>query len=349
MSLLLVGGSGWGNVGDDIVAQVLAREMGRTAERPDIVGGPLPPTVPIDRARRFTLDGSWRSRTRVARAVARASHVVIGGGGLLDDRMPHFHRQFTRVAALCRWARTPYSLVGIGVGPVRTEEARRAYAAAALGAHQVIVRDDESRRRLLDCAPTAAVQVADDPAVWEESGPTSAKRYRFAVNLRHWVPQEGDAGQVEPDAIVEPLAAFINAACDPTDEILLFSMSVLSGDSDAQVLERLGSAVSARAALWEPGSGDIRAELAAAEAAVSMRLHGCLIAYSAGVPTVGLNYDPKVSQAGRRYGFEVIGLGEPFDASTMRAAVERAAEGAPRHADREPMIPRLSLQTGDHR
>lgn len=326
--VLIVGAAGWNNVGDDLIADSLAQWVRRSGAVPRVVGGPYVRTG----SRQLDMSGNLVDKLRVVAAVATSNYVLIGGGGLLDDRSPNFYRPFTRVAVLCRWLRRRYALVGIGVGPVQNKQSGSAYAVAANEADQVMVRDAASKQRLIDCGVTRHMDVIADPVVWAPAAARADVGYDLAVNLRNWhsmeYPQEGYEGPFDDD-IVSAVAAGINAVYGPEARVALVSMSAIGRDDDALQLEKLRRRLKASTEThYSLSSEDVVRTISSSETVLSMRLHACLLGAAYRKRVVGLAYDPKVTAQGNLHRFATISLEEGSsvsDASIRDALLEASA------------------------
>ncbi len=161
------------------------------------------------------LFGSWRSRASLVRLIFCADEVLIGGGGLLADRVARFYRPFYRTARLAHLLRTPYRLVAVGVSTVRRSGSDADYRWMFDHAVSASVRDVESRDRVLATGARRSPAVQDDPALWRTVPvPGNATAYDLVVNLRPW--ESGDTQEERPIwstfQIVEAVAAAINTA-----------------------------------------------------------------------------------------------------------------------------------------
>ncbi|WP_170265570.1 polysaccharide pyruvyl transferase family protein [Thiohalocapsa marina] len=141
--VLLISAGNMGNLGDDAVTTCAARIIGAAAGAAHIVRrGP-----PIMRA-----------------DVARASCVVLGGGGLLYDACPHNLQNYALPLLMAAELHRPAVCLGIGTQGVRTDLGRRLLAHALSNCRWVSVRDPGDADRLRDIAPDAKLSVDQDLA-----------------------------------------------------------------------------------------------------------------------------------------------------------------------------------------
>ncbi|BCW72551.1 polysaccharide pyruvyl transferase CsaB [Arthrobacter sp. NicSoilB8] len=316
-TVLIIGGAGWSNVGDDLIASSLKKWMQTEGCRTQIVGGPRPN---LEGSRHLTMDGSLPSKLRLLWNIARAGYVLIGGGGLLDDRAKLFYRPFTRAALACRLFRTPYAFAGIGVGPIQLESSKASYLAAAQGAHRVYVRDQASKDRLLDCGVSRQIDIVNDPVLWGvDLQPRAAQEYDLTVNLRNWHsprrPVEGYEGPIDA-TVVESVAQMINGCYGPEAKIALVSMSSNPGDDDSTLLDQLNSRLAATVStFYDCSPSQVEAVISESKSVLAMRLHACLLGVRNSRQVIGLAYDPKVAQQGELLGFATISLDADFEKS----------------------------------
>lgn len=324
--ILIVGAAGWQNTGDDLLAAELRDYVADNGHRSRLVGGPR--VRAIDEVDGLEMGGSIRERFALVRAIARSGGVLIGGGGLLDDRRTLFYRPFTRAAAVARVFRVPYAFVGVGVGPIRSARTARNYRCAVRGARRTLVRDQESAERLIEIGCAAEdIEVVGDPVTWRSRRSSSQRTYEWAVNLREWEPSSMDEGfMFDAERVTENIARRLAEVVDENDRVVLVSMSELKGDDDRVALERLRLA--AGHPEWPIVSGlDVASRtLEDSRNVLSMRLHGCLVAARAGARVLGLAYEPKVVQQARRVGFVSLSVEDAAKPAPLREAIASMRE-----------------------
>jgi polysaccharide pyruvyl transferase WcaK-like protein len=308
LRVLLVGAAGWANVGDDLIALSISNWALKGGHQVKVVGGPFPAgeleVLPA-------LSGSWTARMKLVRSIIASDVVLIGGGGLLDDREPEFFRPFARVATVCRIFRRPYAFIGVGVGPVRTSEAGRLYAKACNGAEAVMVRDTASLERLKCVGVVKEIQVVPDPVMWEAPYDAAARPIRdvdLAINLRNWDTRTGDNSSMSTTEIADALRPVLDTLAASGRTIVGFSMSSMRGDDDSEAIRLLLSGGNLQDIPIVTGAQAVAELISRSETVVSMRLHGCLLAARFGARPIGLAYDKKLEQQGGAVGFDAIPL-----------------------------------------
>lgn len=316
-SLLLAGYYGHGNAGDEAILEATLAELPRwlPGARITVAAGDA-----AEIARRHGVAAvSSEDLAALAAAVAACDAVILGGGGLFQDYWPAPLSRclasdrgglpaYLTYPVLAAAAGKPCFLFAAGVGPLRTEQGRRQTALAFALAAGATVRDPASRALVESLEETAErlPEVAADPA-WlltpDEAAAAEvlrglrveAEEPLFGLALRDW--RFGAPLEHNEAAIALALDAFL-ASRPHTLLMLPFSCAAELNDDRvvhrrvASQLRRPVRVVSLEEAL-PPRT--LAALLARCDLALAMRYHAALFALAAGVPTVGLAYDPKLT------------------------------------------------------
>ncbi|WP_136519413.1 polysaccharide pyruvyl transferase family protein [Cellulomonas telluris] len=298
---------------------------------------------------------------RLLRAARRSDLVLWGGGELLKD--------YTNKAALWYWAlkMTAVSwanprVVGAfqGIGPTASARSRRIIARLVNRTSLFLVRDEESRDKLLAWgADPGKVRAASDPAVLPEPEPLDAAtlttlREDFGIDEefladgfvcigpRDWFHYR--PGGILPFKYAERLPFRRRRGPDPRHQAYLDSLTALMGEltrrhalrvllvpmhlseSDAALcrLLRDHSAAPDSVRILDADTlspAQVRSLVARATAMIGFRLHSNIIGISAGVPCVNVYYVDK----GRVF-FDQIGQGHraiPIEAALEEDFVPR--------------------------
>ncbi len=323
--VLIAGYYGFGNLGDEAILVGIVRRLkeGWPGARLRVTHGGFSPVLPD------VEPVPWNDLPALVEAAHTADLIVLGGGGIFFDywafeadsvltrRMGGvtYYATFPLLATLLR---KPLAIWAVGVGPFRSEAARRLTRLSFLQADYASVRDPDSAAVLAELGIEAdRVTVAADPAFDLE--PVSRQRVEqilrregvpfgrplLGVALRQW-----DVG-VDPEVWVTAVAAALDrfvVAHDLTAIFIPFQQvpGHLTDDRQAalEVAARMScpDRVVMLAGNYSPE--EVAGLLAQCDLVVGMRLHSVVLAAVAGTPAVCLVYDPKVRAAARRLGLE---------------------------------------------
>lgn len=302
-----------------------------------------------------------RDLVRLLRAARRADVVLWGGGELLKD--------YTNKAALWYWslkmtavARANPRLVGAfqGIGPTSSPRSRRIIARLVDRTALFLVRDDESRSKLVAWgANPAKVVAASDPAVLPEpAAPDAATLARLerdfgideeflargfvCIGPRDWFHYK--PGGILPFKYAQRLPFRRKHVADPRHDtyltaltelvsevtrrydlgVLLVPMHLSENDTELCRMLRDHAASSAAVRILDADTlspSELRSVVSRARAMIGFRLHSNIIGVSAGVPCVNVYYVDK----GRVF-FDQIDQGHralPIEATVEPGFVER--------------------------
>jgi len=309
--ILVSGWYGSGNIGDELILKTLIQSLSKVdpAARLRIVT-PLPA-----KAERFhgipCVDRN--DHVAVESAVQNCSAAIVGGGGLFQDyafgaaggvagMIASPKQSIGAYAALpffCEVWDRPWHGFGQGIGPLRTDAGRGAVRRLMRSAESLVVRDHESKQLLESLlGPGRPVEWAPDIVFGMEfdysahaSRVNSADRY-IVLNLRPWAFD----GSYEPQLVLEQCLKFaainglvvVGLAMAMEDHDLLdrlFADAILSG-VDANMLQLLPFILD---------ENQLLRDISDAEVVIGMRYHVNVLGCLADTPTVGIAYDPKVS------------------------------------------------------
>jgi polysaccharide pyruvyl transferase CsaB len=294
MRVVISGYYGFGNAGDEAVLAGILAALRARVPGADVV------VLSGDPANTQRLHGV-KAASRILgalRTLPGASLFISGGGGLIQDvtsaRSALYYLCVLGVATVLTRATVVYAQ---GVGPLRRPWVRWLTAAVLARVTLLTVRDEDSRRVLLDLGISRPVHVVADPAFALTPTPATqiqelvglSAGVRIGVALRSW----GD------DAFVGPLVAGLKAARDRLGAELV--LLAFHPDRDLAICTRVARAVGGRVLAGLPPA-ELVAVAGAMDLLVGARLHALIAAVSTGVPPIGLSYDPKVDGLFRRIG-----------------------------------------------
>ena len=311
--VLIAGYYGAGNAGDEWILEALIAELRR--RDPEAEVRVLSYDPPGTRRRHGVEAVGWGDLEVLAVAVRWSSLVIVGGGGLWQDYWgfdpldflsgrPGGIAGYGTPILLAHLLGRPSVLLGAGVGPLREPASRAAVRDLAAMAGLVSVRDAASRDELIACGlPEERIHLGADLAFLSEPDRLPAQagaalgvpRPVLAVALRPWT-FAGDPARWEAET-----AAALRSWCEVQAGQVVFVPlhdSAEPLEDDRQVAERVAAQVGLPDRIRQAPTGLTPAErfavLATADVVLGMRYHSLLAALAAGVPCVGLAYDPKV-------------------------------------------------------
>ncbi len=346
-TILIAGYFGHGNVGDEAILLAMAERLWQAdasldlqvlTTNPQADWGPLLPAV------------DWRSPSAVMAALARADLLLIGGGGLFQDYwgtsdaadpltdswgMGHY----LRLASWAKLAGVPVMTYAVGVGPLQEPQSRASTRRLYDLTDDNTVRDRASLQLLLELGvPAERVHLTADPAVALGAEVKYARQFLAAqkghgpwlvVSPRLW--RETAATTHAHQAMAEALDAFLNA--HPEHRVLFVPFHQGQGalEDDLQAIARVRQAMNTgrQVVLFPPEEvtpARVAGLFAAADLALTMRLHGAIFATSQGTPFVALAYDPKVAAFAAEVGLPEQAMSLTADAQTLTEALQRTWE-----------------------
>lgn len=306
--VLAVGFYGHGNAGDELLLKTLNSWLAEAGAELSVIS--------LDPLHTLAVHGidaiGYQDLPAVARRIAQSDLVMLGGGGLFQDyhrfELPDVYEYpapgITYYAQACLVARQfgkPVLLWAMGLGPLRTGEARAIVRDLFGWADTVSLRDEESAALLRELGVEREVTVAPDPVWalempdpaipgWVERFPELSGHKVLAVIVREW---QFSAGWEDR------LTTALEKSLPPGWGCLWVPFQ--SGDdrdrnTASGLISRLGDSAVHR--VWEPASlDDLVGGLARTDAVLAMRLHGAILGLRLGVPTLSIAYDSKVAAA----------------------------------------------------
>ena len=282
--VLIVGYYGRGNPGDEALMEAAAKVVMEAGCVP-VVATDDPSSAPpgagvVPRTAFFGL--------RALRAVSSCDVVLFGGGGIFQDATSLRSLLFyARLALKAKAHGKVLLLLAQGVGPLRRRLSRRLVRAVFESADMADVRDERSRRLLVEIGvPPSKVTVSADLSFLltdEISGLKAGGGRGLAVFAR--LVKESEALRAVAEGAARAAEGF---------KLPLRLVPFQRGADERAVEEMAAFALGAER---RPPPSDWRgaaAEVASSELAVCMRLHALAFAAMSGTPAVAVPYDPKV-------------------------------------------------------
>jgi polysaccharide pyruvyl transferase CsaB len=335
--LLLSGYYGYGNAGDEAVLAGLVAGFRAADTAGDLELTALSGAVAETR-RAHGIGAADRYRpTALLPAIARCDLFLSGGGSLLQDvSSTHSIFYYLGVVKMAQMLGKKTMFIAQGIGPLHLPRSRKLVAAVANKLDTITVRDPQSAQLLREIGVTRPpIEVTADPALLLSAPHVPKRGNSFGVALRPWHGQE-NLGSKAASACMASLSG---------QKPLLLPMQ---DASDRPVAEQFaqawpGQKNAATLCATTEGLEPLLSIIAGCDMMVGMRLHALILAAAAGVPSVALSYDPKVSafMQGCGQGDAVYDLNAP-DSEALETLLARVwTERTVRAAALEAALPGL--------
>lgn len=285
--VVVAGYYGFGNLGDEVLLQVVLRWLREYPQlEPWVLSGD-----PDQTRRHHQVSAVNRAGVLGAMyTLVRARALIFGGGGLLQDATSR--RSLWYYLGLLRLARrfkVPVMLIGQGLGPL---SARGEYhvAKALRQVAYVSVRDEHSLR-LLQRWKLPQAQLGPDLAFCLPAPPPAQDR--------QVVPLLGVALVSPPENVYEAVLRRISGAIEAAQQELgLTPIFLAANPRDLRFGIALNRKVPALTVLplAQDAAENHQALFSGFKVIWGSRLHALILAAQAGVPFAALGYDPKVEQ-----------------------------------------------------
>lgn len=257
------------------------------------------------------VETTHRSPAAVWRALAGARLLIMGGGSLVQDvTSARSALYYLGVMLAARMRGVPVAAIGQGVGPLRRRWLRALARAAFTRAALVDVRDHDSAATLAALGVRRPVRVSADLAFLLDPAPAAQvqamlARYRLdRAGVRVGVAPRLWPG-LPPAAAMGAVLRRFAGEVDGAVAVFLFDRV-----RDRTLGYELAAAAGGRV-VEAATPADLLGLVGAMDLVVGVRLHALVFAAAAGVPAVGVAYDPKVAAFAAAQGLPAV----PVDTS----------------------------------
>lgn len=276
----------------------------------------------------------------IVRALMQAKQTAMVGGTSIQDfrANPRYIRVLASVmaiAVLCKATHKPFSLVAVGIGPLKTWWGRFLSGRIFRLASYISCRDSDSLTLVRDLVPSSNASLGFDLSVLLERSAKEprAKRTLGVSILPYYEIYEG---QPERDAaLVKTLAGDIRSWLDsnPSSRVRVFVFKGHSGEDDVTISEHLAQLVGHQSEVvsYSENPEHTLRDVSECSVFVGMRLHSCLFSYISEVPIIMLDYHPKCESIAREVGLPAASRIR-LD-SVVSGRLYEALEGATAHPE----------------
>lgn len=307
---------GFANAGDEAVLSAIVSSFQKKAgDKVDITVLSASPeeTEAVHKVRAV----SRMSISDVTKAIRECDLFISGGGSLLQDATSMQSLIYYLITImLAKIYRRKVMLLGQGIGPLRRGISRRLTSLVLNRVDLITVRDPQSGELLREIGVTKPkILVTADPTLILDPC-SNDEAYRLlaelgigegedviAVSLRNW---DGVPGLEAAER-----AAFEHMVKKLSVRFLFVTMQI---PSDKEISEKVSAALENTAVQQKPWTIEqLIGVLGKCRMVVGMRLHALILASTAGVPSIGISYDPKVEYFLKITGQEGITLTDVAD------------------------------------
>jgi polysaccharide pyruvyl transferase WcaK-like protein len=287
--ILIVGGYGYRNVGDEaILAGLLERLAHR---RVTVVSRSPAETSPMHGVRSVSIG-------KALPELLRHRSLIIGGGGLFGRDMGGLGRLLPGFGLLSQAIGRPVALIGVGIDPDQSGPGASLLRILARRAVAVEVRDATSREVLRSWGIDGVVR-PDLSSLMPPLGPEIGRSILDAAGVDRSRPVIGLCLTAVDAALAEALSSAVAPVVDrfPDVEFVFIPMSqhpFVMQHNDVELARSLQSrAPRIRVVEGSHHPAAVRSLFDSLAAAVCMRYHSLLFAHDAGVPIIALPYAAK--------------------------------------------------------
>ena len=351
--VILSGYYGFGNMGDESLLSVISASLAEVCPGVRITALTKHPKKDSLRTglrcvNRMNLPAVWRE-------MGRGNLFVSGGGSLLQDATSGKSLQY--YAALLKLAKKRGMKTFVyanGIGPIRREKNRTFAGQVVSGCDAVSVRDPDSMDELVSMGVAGEqMRLSADPAFLLEV-PAREESRRIMTRLGLADLAEGSyvilsprhLGRKRDSAADDRLAGELALLCREltgSHGLTVLLVPMQPKNDLALCMETAKRAASGARVCLPESAADMMALTAGARMAVGMRLHCLIYAVAAGVPVIGLSYDPKIDAL-----MKCLGQSWVYDSGTVTADdLRQAAEAV--LADEEKIREQIRTAAGEMR
>lgn len=303
--VILSGYYGFGNMGDESLLATISTSLAEAC-----------PGMQITALTRHPKKDSLRTGLRcvnrmrfshVWREMGKARLFLSGGGSLLQDVTSGKSLQYyTALLALAKKRGMTTMIYANGIGPIRREKNKILATHAVNGCDKISVRDEDSYRMLAEMGVNGAkLRLSADPAfLLHMPTETEQKKTRARLGLSDLAPGSYVVLSLRRlnrnrDKVGDSrLACEMARLCATVYETygLTPVLVPMQPQNDRAIADQLAAQLTepiARIVVPE-NAEEMLSVLAGAKWTIAMRLHCLIYAAVAGVPMIGLSYDPKI-------------------------------------------------------
>ena len=335
--VVISGYYGYGNTGDDSLLLSIIENLKREDENVKIA---VITNNPRKMEKRFGVKCIGKTdMPAIISELKNAKLLLVGGGSILQNSSSNRSLiYYTTIIKLAKKLGTKIMLYSNGIGPLIGEKSRKRAALAIKQADMITLREPSSLSELeaLGLSDTE-VRISADPALL--LSPSDSERIKyicdkadikegakyFAVSVREWKKLRNLSNASGETRFEKELADAIDGIAKKTGALPIFIPMQPTRDTD--ISNRVRTLCKAETKmLTKLTARELIGVLGRCEFVIAMRLHMLVYASSAGIPVLGISYDPKVDAfleyAGQPKAIDVRSV----TSAEILSAIEKIAE-----------------------
>ncbi|MGB9960657.1 polysaccharide pyruvyl transferase family protein [Halobacterium sp. MBLA0001] len=317
-NVLLVGGYGVGNVGDEAILTGLLKDSSNNIDEITVVTHDERETEALHRGEppeTTTLNAIEPSPAKLGKELFRNDHFVFGGGGLFSHYMGPYAKKIPYYAMAAKTLGKSIHWTAIGVYSSTPEITKKALKFAMNQSDTVSVRDPISKAVLSDTG-VCQVTLVDDPATKLQPD----RKWGEKSLYDHGIDPEEDifaiaARRVKDKDLNEQLwrtyRYISHKAKDLGYKVVFIPFCRHSYESlgmDHRTCESLSSSVGDAPVISYNHPNEALSIVSAMDGILATRLHSMIFAYVSSTPFVAIEYADKVTSLLKHYGKETHGV-----------------------------------------
>ncbi len=340
---------GWGNLGDELILWQIVQDLKNLMPECEITVWTNDSSFTQQWVHTNTIE--YNNIDQLFKAIKESiTHVIVGGGGLIQDYFSLSLRElfsefkprpanYILPALAGKYYGKPVFIWSQGLGPLRSEEGKHFAKLFLSLADSGTFRDQESylladsltgsyHNFHIDVDPATALNLnsllsslnLDNKINNKPNHRGDSKQLKIGINIRPFMGMENIAIKLINQIIEEINHSYqdiksimlIPIPFDIKEDISSLKLFITKFESPNVTINS--------APLEKPSFKNSISNMLLCDSFIGMRLHSILMAWKLNIPTIGLSYDPKVSNFCRRYNIPVIDLSttEPINSALLK-------------------------------
>lgn len=255
---------------------------------------------------------SRKSLSKLIQKLWKVDYVVFGGGSLLQDvTSSKSLLYYLGIILLAKFFRKPVAIIANGFGPVNGEKNKQLVSWLLNKVDVISVRDEGALEKMRSIGIKTEITLTSDVTFLMNGyiKPLSEKEKVLGISLRPWHFEQG---------FLSEIAKFADYMAEKGYEIRFYPMKQPDDEIVSQeVMNRMENGCRLIRGVQSPE--EILKHMSECQIFVGMRLHGLIFATNMGIPSVAIEYDPKIASFSKEA--EIYNAGQ-FDTITAENLIK---------------------------